>query len=166
MAHYPMRKPTSNNRRLPGLPCQPLRYNFAMRRSLGLIVAFVFAAVAFGGQAAEKAVLGTWHAQGTSVVVKSDKSWIWTQGTVKFDGTWAFDKGDFVMTPLHMNGQAVGALKKKILANRKKMSAGLVAMAHDLDLPNFLKLSPNGKMMKTDKARDKNSGPPLILTKG
>lgn len=126
-------------------------------------------AILVGCKNQEAAVVGAWQVSpGSTVTFAADKSFTAAINGINIVGTWKIDAGDVVATPTTVNGVPVAQAKSRLsaAANRAGSTASMIQqMADDIDKPNYMKLSADGKTMTTDKARDKNSGPPMTMTK-
>jgi hypothetical protein len=117
----------------------------------------------------ESLIPGTWKdTQGHGISFAVDKTYTHDLGSgFKEDGTWKIDAGDLVMTPVTLGGKPVADVKARALTRQrsKPMTQGIKNMIDDMDKPNFFKIGDDGMTMRTDKARDTNSGDPWVLTK-
>lgn len=107
---------------------------------------------------------GTWTSASVTVTAKADKTFSGTMGPIAVAGKWKMDGDDVVFTPDTVGGQPIATVKAQLETMAAKMPQ-LKTQADDLDKPNVMKLSDDGKSMTTDKAKDTNSGPSTTLTK-
>jgi len=140
-----------------------------MRRAL---IPILIGLIALGGckPNLEASVPGTWKytTAKASVTFKSDKTFSQDMGFgITATGTWTIDNGDLVMTPLMIGTKTIAEAKKAAVALAKRLGTSKQAQdfADDLDKPNIMTISADGKSMTTDKTRDTNSGPSQTLTK-
>jgi hypothetical protein len=117
----------------------------------------------------EARIPGSWKLAGGHVVtLAADKTCSQDMGGgFAVTGTWKIDGGDLVMTPEMIGGKPVSELKAQAISRvrSKPMTPKIKEFIDDMDKPNILKLSEDGKTLNTDKARDTNSGVPWALTR-
>ena len=133
-------------------------------RNLAAIVVLT-SLFAIGCKNKESMVPGTWKTPSGSCIAKEDKTFTFSVGPLTETGTWKMDGDDVVLTPLIVNGKTVQSIKQNAMARYSSLSEKARQVLDDLDKPDVLNLSDDGKTMTTDKAKDKNSGPPVTLTK-
>lgn len=142
-----------------------------MRRALPLLL--VLTLVGCKGNR-EKEVVGTWKAGQGTVTITEAKTFTTAVktavGEMKLEGPWTMEGNDITLSPKTLNGRSIADLKPQIQKTLPMIPADKRAQAEsfvkDLDTPNVLTLSDDGKTLTTNKEKDKNSGPAMTLTKG
>lgn len=113
----------------------------------------------------DKDVVGTWKAANLSMTATEDKKFTSTVNSMlKIDGTWSAEGNDVTFTPTTMMGKPISEVKAKMqtLASRNPQAKEFV---DNIDTPNIMTLSDDGKSMTTNKTKDKNPGGGMTLTK-
>lgn len=129
--------------------------------AIGLLLVVIF----LGGCKNREAIVpGTWKSQTLTVQAKADKTWTAQMGVLNITGSWKLDGDDAVFTPETVQGKPVAQVKAA-LESKLSSVPQIKQMADDIDKPNIMTISDDGKTMTTDKAKDKNSGPGMTLTK-
>lgn len=117
----------------------------------------------------EKDVVGNWTSAAQTVTVEEAKTFKSAIGPMTLDGTWTIEGDDLTLTPKNMNGKPIAELKaqmqKSIAAIPVAQRAQVEGFVKDIDTPNVMTLSADGKSLTTNKAKDKNTGPGTTLTK-
>ncbi len=115
----------------------------------------------------EKDVVGTWSMPQMTVTATEDKNFKSTIGPLTLEGTWSVEGNDVTFQPKTMMGKSISEVKSKLLNNPALAASGAqgAQFVKDMDKPNVMTLSDDGKSMATNKAKDTNSGPPVTLTK-
>ena len=76
---------------------------------------------------------------------------------------------DVTLTPATLAGRPVAEVKAMAQKSLASLTPAQRAQAEpfikDMDTPNVLTLSADGKTLATNKAKDKNAGPGMTLTK-
>lgn len=135
-----------------------------MRRTLPLIIVLAFVALGCKGSR-EKDVVGTWTGSNITVTATEDKKFTSTVNSMlKIDGTWAVDGNDVTFTPTSMAGKPIAEVKSAMAASAKS-NPQAKQFVDNIDTPNIMTLTDDGKSMSTNKEKDKNPGPAMTLTK-
>lgn len=115
----------------------------------------------------EKDVVGTWSMPQMTVTATEDKNFKSAVGPLTLEGTWSVDGNDVTFQPKTMMGKPIAEVKAKLSGNPALAASGAqgAQFVNDMDKPNVMTLSDDGKSMTTNKEKDKNSGPPATLTK-
>ena len=117
-----------------------------------------------------KEIVGTWVSkQGMKIVVAEDRTYQTEGSPVKTVGTWQMDGAYFIFTPKTVNGKSMAEVKTRLQNYTTRAPAArrplLEKIIHDVELPNVLSVSADGKTLTTDKARDRNESGWTTLTK-
>lgn len=98
--------------------------------------------------------MGTWtDAQGAQAVFTEDHL---AQSQVKsltIEATWSVGGDSVVITPKTLNGRAVAELKARALPRMASLSPQARQVVEDLDKPDYMLLSSDGKTITTDKSK-------------
>ncbi|RYG21848.1 hypothetical protein EON82_18150 [bacterium] len=143
-----------------------------MRRALPLLLILAPTIVALAGckGSREKEVVGTWNGAQSKVTIAEAKTFSGSMGPMTLDGTWTMEGNDITLTPKNLNGKSIAEIKPQIEKNLNLIPAAqrkeAEAFVKNLDTPNILTLSEDGKSLTTNKEKDKNPGPAMTLTKG
>lgn len=130
-----------------------------------LVFAFVSLALCGCKGSREKEAVGTWTASGASMTVAADKTFKNDVGPLVFEGVWSIDKDDVTFTPKTINGKTIEEVKAKIGPVASRFPEQAKQFLADIDKPNVMLLSADGKSMTTDKSKDTNAGPATTFTK-
>lgn len=113
----------------------------------------------------EALVPGTWTSTSFTVTLNPDKTWKGSKTGVTMAGTWRVDGDDVIMTPETVLGQPIASVKGQMKQMADQRGGQSKSFFDDIDKPDVMKLSDDGKTMTTDKAKDTNSGPGMTFTK-
>lgn len=100
-----------------------------------------------------------------TLTANEDKSFKSSMGPMSIDGTWAVEGSDATFTPKNLNGKPIADLKAQFMKAPGAVPAQAKQFVEDMDKPSVMTLSEDGKSMTTNKAKDKNAGPDMTLTK-
>jgi len=131
-------------------------------RALGLLVISAFAVALIGGcKSPESQIVGTWTAQGTSVVFKADKTFSQTAQAMTATGKWSLNAKKVNMVVETIQGKpAEDALQQ--LAKMGVAADKIAKAKESLKKGTDLLLSDDGKTMKPAEAP---AGMDITLTK-
>ena len=137
-----------------------------MRRALP----FVLILALFGCKGSrESEVAGDWKSAAQTMTIDPAKTFKAQMGPMNVDGTWTMEGGDVTLVPKNLNGKPVAELKTQLQKSLAAVPAAqkkeVEAFIKDIDTPNILTLSEDGKTLTTNKEKDKNAGPGMTLTK-
>ena len=119
-----------------------------------------------GCKGKEAAYVGSWKGTNGAVVnILSDKTFNGDVGPVKVSGHWTLDGADIIMQPDLINGKSPATIKKESQSKMGSLTAEAKQFIEDLDKPDIMKLSADGKSLEPDKAKDKNANASDTLTK-
>lgn len=127
-----------------------------------------------GCKGKESTIPGNWSSKsGITYKIKADKTWSMTVPVAKkptgmvFAGTWTYDGTDVTLQPVTVAGKSVAEAKQRLQAFATKVGSSrpmAQTFADDIDKPDILSLSDDGKTLTSDKAKDKNKES-ITLTK-
>lgn len=129
---------------------------------------FVFVLIGCKGSR-EKEIVGTWNGASGPTTISEDKKFTTSTGFFNVEGTWTMEGDDATLTPKTVGGKSIAEVQQKARALMDRFPANqrpdTEAFIKDLETPNVLTLSADGKTLTTNKSKDKNSGPGMTLTK-
>jgi hypothetical protein len=132
-----------------------------------LVTAPAIAVIVSGCKGKEAMVPGTWKGMGATFIAKDEHTFTGSDGTMTFAGTWKVTGDDVTFTETTYNGMPVEKVKEMLDAHSENMPKRAKDYIEDLDRPNILRISDDGKYMLTDASKDRNisDGAPLSLSK-
>lgn len=98
-----------------------------------------------------------------------DRSFEAVVGALNTKGTWAMEGSDVTLTGATTNGKPNSEFRATVTRNLPRLDSKKRALVElylkDMDKPNVLTLSSDGKKLTTNKAKDKNADGWSTLTK-